>query len=129
MRVRSIGGASVLGTALMRVGCVVNDFTFFGRITPDRAEADLLSKLRALGTLRQAWIWFSDADALHGTLDTLGREAARVHAGIAVLADLTMPSESVAVWLPGEQPAPPLAGSRFVVMLLTRGQVLQIVDR
>jgi 16S rRNA C1402 (ribose-2'-O) methylase RsmI len=109
IRVRTVGGSSVLGLALMRVGEHIERFDFLGHVDePGRREQALFARIAAMDQPDLPVVFFSTAAWVAAASDRLCAVLAPQKARLVLTHDLTRPEEGVVTWEVGE-PFPKLA--------------------
>jgi len=123
LAVRSVGGASVLGTALMRLERVADTFVFLGSVQQcDRATIDRFQRtLRWAAPDRATVIAFTNGRAAKDLQQGLAGMDVPVLADAAWLVSLTTEEEQVlySVFGPGRREAPAVDDDAPLVLVLT----------
>ncbi len=120
MRVRAVGGPSVLGMALMRVERPIHAFTFLGLAGPD--DEAIFEELARIAQARRPLVLFASDGWIAENGVRLGTAARAVRASMSLLGDLTAPTEECVVWSPEVSVAPPsIAACRIVIVIFPPG--------
>lgn len=116
IRIQSLGGASVLGMALMRVEREVREFAFLGVDDPPIIAERIREYASRLARPSFVVCFFLAASDPRGQLVEIVERLGRPDLELWLCCDLTLPREAVLRWAPRESPPPPLRDDAKVVV-------------